>query len=219
MHSVEANDFGQFLKQPLQTSRLQQAQQKAQAFLHDHLQQPADVVVRSAQHRVQRIALCPFEVAAVHAVISFEVHDDRLDRLAAFEQSALLIGQPLVLASVFDLDIRAVLVHAPVAQVGVHQLEFNALALHHNGALLNLLVHGVTVIRVAWKAPGAHDQIALEPHGQTEFDAKFIRVAALALADALHLGRVPALELGSVVYCLSAAGLRDQAFGLVQGLA
>lgn len=145
--------------------------------------------------------------------------DDRRDRLASFEQPALFIRQPLVLAPVFDLDARVVLVHAPVAQVGIHHFGLDAHALHQDGALLDLLVHGVPVIRIAWKAPGTHDQIALERHGQANLHTKLVRVAALALTDAFHLGCVPAVELGAVVHCFAAARLRDQALGLVQGLA
>lgn len=63
-------------------------------------------------------------------MIRFEVPNDRLYRLAAFKQSALFIRQPLVLALVFDLDVRVVLVHALVAQVCVHHLWLDAHALH-----------------------------------------------------------------------------------------
>ena len=97
-------------------------------------------------------------MAAVHGVISFVVPDGRLDRLASFEQSALFIGEPLVLAPVFDLDARVVLVNAPVAQVCVNHLGLNAQPLHQDGALLDLLVHAVAVIRVTGKNPGAQDQ-------------------------------------------------------------
>ncbi len=55
MQSIAAEYFGQFLKHSRKTACLQQAQQKAHAFLGDHPQQPADVVARCAQHRVQRI--------------------------------------------------------------------------------------------------------------------------------------------------------------------
>ncbi len=119
-------------------------------------------------------------MGAVHTVISFGVPDDRLDRLASFEQSAFFIGEPLVLAPVFDLDVRVVLVHTPLAQVGIHHLGLNAQALHQDGALLNLFMHGVSVIRVGREAPRSHDQIALERHGQTHLHTKLIRVAALA---------------------------------------
>jgi hypothetical protein len=74
-------------------------------------------------------------------------------------------------------------------------------------------------MRIAGKAPCAHDQVALERRGQTDLHTKLVRVAALALTDALHLWRVPALELGAVVHCLAACRLRDHAFGLAQGLA
>ena len=73
-------------------------------------------------------------MSAVHAVVSLKVPDDRLDRMASFEQPAFFIGQPLVLAPVFDLDVRVVLVHTPVAQVCVHHLGLDAQALHQDGA-------------------------------------------------------------------------------------
>ena len=43
-------------------------------------------------------------------MVGFQVSDDRLNRLASFEQPALFIGQPLVLATVFDLDVWVVIV-------------------------------------------------------------------------------------------------------------
>ena len=50
------------------------------------------------------------------------VPNDRLDGLPSFEQSAFFIGQPLVFAPVFDLNVRVVFVHTLVAQVGIHHL-------------------------------------------------------------------------------------------------
>jgi hypothetical protein len=153
-------------------------------------------------------------IKQLEGALGLEVPDDRLDRLASFEQPAFFIGQPLVLAPVFDLNARVLLVHAPVAQVGIHHLGLDAQALHQDGALLNLLVHRVTVIWVTGKAPCTHDQIALERHGQTDLDTKLVRVAAFALADALYLWRVPVLELGAIVRRFAATGLSDQAFAL-----
>jgi len=103
-------------------------------------------------------------MAAVHSVICLKVTNDWLDGPDSFEQLTFLIGQPLFLSPVFDPNGRVVLVHAPVAHVGVHHLGLDARALHQDGALLNLLVHGVPEIRVALKAPVSHDQIALERH-------------------------------------------------------
>ena len=78
------------------------------------------------------------------------------------------------------MDIRVVLVHAPVTQIGIDLLRPDAQALHQDGALLDLLVQRVAVIRVTGKAPGSHDQIALERHSQTDLHTKLVRVAALA---------------------------------------
>ena len=64
----------------------------------------------------------------------------------------------------FDLNLRVVSVHTSVAQVGVHHLRLDAQALHLDGALPDLLVHGVPVIRITGKAPSSLDQIALERH-------------------------------------------------------
>ena len=164
---------------------------------------------------MQCIAFSAFEVAAVHSVICFEVPDDRLDRLPPFEQPAFFIGQPLVFAPVFDLNGWVVFVHSPVAQVCVHHLGLDAQALHQDGALLDLLVHRVPVIRVTGKAPGSYDQVALERHGQADLYPKLVRVAAFALADALDFWRVPAVELGAVVHRFAADRLRDQTFGFV----
>jgi hypothetical protein len=49
-------------------------------------------------------------LTTIHQVVGFQVSDDRLNRLASFEQPALFIGQPLVLATVFDLDVWVVIV-------------------------------------------------------------------------------------------------------------
>jgi len=151
-------------------------------------------------------------------VIGLEVPDDRLDCLAAFEQSALFVGQSLVFAPVFDLDVRVVLIHTPVAQVGIDHLRPDAQALHQDRALFDLLVHGMPVIRIAGKASGAHDQVALERHGQAHLHAKLVGVATLALGDALDLRGMPAVELGPVAHRLAATSLCHQPFGLVQGM-
>ncbi|WP_158270226.1 hypothetical protein [Limnohabitans sp. T6-20] len=57
MQFVTADYFGQFLKQARQTARLQQAQQKAKAFLDDYPQQLAHAVARFAQQRMQHVLL------------------------------------------------------------------------------------------------------------------------------------------------------------------
>ena len=69
------------------------SRKKSSIFFDDHPQQPADVVARRAQHRVQTVAVCAFEVAAIHSVVCFQVADDRLNGLPAFEHLLFLIGQ------------------------------------------------------------------------------------------------------------------------------
>ena len=50
-------------------------------------------------------------------MVGLEVSDDGLDRLASLEQPELFIREPLVLAPVFDLNVRVVLVYAPVEKL------------------------------------------------------------------------------------------------------
>ncbi len=65
--------------------------------------------------------------------------------------------------------------------------------------MFDLFVQRVAVKRIAGERPRADDQIA--PHTQRNADLcpEFIRVAALAFVDALHLRRMPAVELGLTV--------------------
>lgn len=79
-----------------------------------------------------------------------------------------------------DLNARVVLVQTPVAQVGKDHLGFDAQALQQDGILLDLLMHSVTVIRIAGNASDTHDQVVLERSGQTHLHIEFVRFAALA---------------------------------------
>jgi hypothetical protein len=108
---------------------------------------------------------------------------------------------------VVDLDVRVVLVYAPVTQGGMNHLGLDAQALHQDGTLRDLLMHRVPVIRVAGKAPGSLDQVSFECHGQAQLDAKLVGVAAFAFGDAFHLWRMPAVEFDVVVHCLATARL------------
>jgi hypothetical protein len=50
-------------------------------------------VARRAQHCVQTVAVCAFEVAAIHPVVCFQVADDRLnDLLDLLAQYVAFIG-------------------------------------------------------------------------------------------------------------------------------
>ena len=71
-------------------------------------------------------------------------------------------------------DVWIGLVYTPVAQVHINGLRPHASGLHQDAGLFHLLLQGVSVIGVA----------------------------ALSFGDALHLGRVPAVELGLFVQVL-----------------
>ena len=68
--------------------------------------------------------------------------------------------------------------------------------LHQDAGLLQLGLEGVPVIRVAMKRFGPDDEVALERAGNAHFGTKLVRCTRFALADAVHLGGVPAVELG-----------------------
>ena len=71
-----------------------QAQQKApEPQTGDCPEQPTDVVPRSAQHRMQRIAGLPLQPAPVHPVVMLQMPDGRLHRLPSLEPAPLLVGQ------------------------------------------------------------------------------------------------------------------------------
>lgn len=78
-------------------------------------------------------------MAAVNPVDGLELPDDRLDRLATFEQLALFIGQPLVLAPVFDLNIWIVFSHIH----GTYQQCFRTL-------LTQSFTEAPQLCRIAW---------------------------------------------------------------------
>ena len=51
---------------------------------------------------MHRIARLPLEMTAIHAVIGFQMTDDRFNGLSPLEQASLLFGKPLGFASMLD---------------------------------------------------------------------------------------------------------------------
>ena len=99
--------------------RVQQVQKKwPQAQTGDRTQQPAQVVARGTADRLHRIAQRALQSAAVYPVIGLEVSDRRLDGLAPTQPALLLRTQALELASVDDLLVGVVSVHAAQAKIG-----------------------------------------------------------------------------------------------------
>ncbi|TSE28103.1 hypothetical protein Ttaiw_02676 [Tepidimonas taiwanensis] len=168
---------------------------------------------------MQPVTLLALEVAPVHAVILLQVPDDRLDGLAALEQLALLLREALDLAAVHQAHIRNVGFHPAVAQIGKRCAGLDASVLHQDRGLLQLRLQRVPVVGVAMEGPGCDDEAVLQGAGNADLDAELVRAAGLALVDALHLRRVPGVELSSPVGGLSVGSLRHQTRRLVEGVA
>ena len=147
----------QFGDVPAALHRRKRSRCKKAPLLGKHAQQPADVVARSAQHRVQPVAGFALEVAAVHAVIGLEVGDDRLNRLAPPQLLSLLLADSFGLARVHDVHIRVPCIHARPT---------NAVAALTALSCIRVVACSICSFRV-WPSYGlpwnarAHDQVAL----------------------------------------------------------
>lgn len=112
----------------------------------------------------------------------------------------------------FPLEVTAV--HAVILfQVP----ELDPVVLHQDGGLLQLSIQGVAVIRVTWKGPGSHDQVAFEGGGNAHLDPELVGLSAFALANALDLRGVKGVELAFALTILLGCGLRPDAFRPLQG--
>lgn len=143
--------------------------QEGHPLAGDHAHQPADVVARCAQHRVQAVALRSFQVTTVHAVITLKVPDDWLDRLPALDPLLLLCRERLELALVLDGHPEVVRIHVPIAQVHIRRHRLDPRVLHQDGSLLQLHPEGVSVVRVAGECARTHDQVVFERGGNAHF--------------------------------------------------
>ena len=80
-----------------------------------------------------------------------------------------------------------------------------------------LLVQGVSVVRVSGEGARAHDQVALERADHAHLDAELVGLAGLALGDAFDFRRMPGVELGLAIDRLALAALGCDARSLGQG--
>src|ERR1700710_1425522 len=76
---------------------------RRQTQANNRAQQPAQVIARRAQHRMQRIAALSFKPTTSHAMVLLQVANDRFDCLASLEPAPLWVGQRLVFATVNQL--------------------------------------------------------------------------------------------------------------------
>ncbi len=85
-----------------QSQCLEERQKKADGLFADHPQQPANVIARGTQHGMHRIARLPLERTAIHAVIGFQMTDDRFALISCsnlFEVSQLLWANMITVES------------------------------------------------------------------------------------------------------------------------
>lgn len=87
--------------------------QEGHSLRNDHAQQPADLVARRVQRRMQSITDFSLGVTTIHAVIRLEVADDGLNRLSSLEKPPLLLAVSFALAPVHDSRARVVRLHPP----------------------------------------------------------------------------------------------------------
>jgi len=145
---------------------------------------------------VQAVTNRALEVTAIHLVIGFKVTDHWFDSVAALDEFALKSAQALGLTAMDDCQSRVVAIHTPVAKIDHRRAWFLARVLHENGGLLDLFVQRVLIKRRTGVGSGSDDQVALGGDRDADLRAKLERHARLPLAEALQLGRKPAIELG-----------------------
>lgn len=147
---------------------------------------------------MDRITLCPLQPAPAHPAAGLRVTDGRLDRLAPLQPAALLLVHRLVAPAVDDLH-RHQVIDAAVAEVDDRRRRLDADVLQQRRRLLDLRGQGVAVVGVAGEGARADDQAASVGDRDACLDAELVRLAALALPDALDLRGVQRVELVLVV--------------------
>ncbi len=199
------------------SSGRQQAQKGLQACAGDSPQQPLDAVARRAQHRMQPVADLALQMATVHPVVGLEVPNHGLNGVAPLDELEPFSVQPLGLTPMCDGQPWVVGIHAAVTEVNHRRGGLDADVLQQDGGLLDLLVQRMAIKRSTAECTGADDEIALGDDGDAHLGAELKRRAGLALAEAVRLGGVPAVQLGLSAFDLLALGLVEDPAGLGQG--
>jgi len=86
---------------------------------------------------MHRIARLPLEMTAIHAVIGFQMTDDRFNGQPPLEQAPLLLGKSLGFASMLDAYGGVIGIHAAIAQININVTDR---AVAENLCLLELFV-------------------------------------------------------------------------------
>ena len=91
-------------------------------------------------------------------MIRLQMTNRRLDRLSAPEAFFLGLRHRPALASVQDSDTGVIRIHAPIAQINDHLPGYRSRVLQQDPGLFQLCAQHMTIIWVACKRPGPHDQ-------------------------------------------------------------
>src|SRR5450830_1052917 len=111
-------------------------------------QQPAQVVARSTTDGVQRIAQSTLQPTAIHAVIGLQVPNGGFYRCSPYQPLLLFDTQALEFASVNDLLVGVIAVHAAKAQINHDVFEFDVTGLLERRQGIDV---DDVVRRVIWK--------------------------------------------------------------------
>ena len=112
-------------------------------------QQPAQVVARGTANRVQRIAECGLQSAAVHPVVRLRVPDRRLDRLAPAQPARFAADSGACTCRVNDLLAGVVGAHSAEPRIDHDRLGRDRLVQQQVARLLQHRAQDVAVIRIA----------------------------------------------------------------------
>ena len=114
---------------------------------------------------MQRITQRALQPAPIHPVIGLQVPDGRLDRLAPAQPALLLRTQALVPASVNDLLVGVLGIHATKPQIDHDLLELDRVVLQQVRRLLQHRAQDVAVIRIAGEgARTQHQAVFVRDH-------------------------------------------------------
>jgi len=144
----------------------------------------------SAQQRMDLVAQSAQKVVATQLAIRLHVPDHRLNRATPSQLPFHLRRQATFAAA--DENLRHSQLVATVAAIYKSPLDRLAGDPFH---LRDRPGQGVAVVGVARFGLHAQDKVVTVGHRHTYLDPKFELLVRLAFADALHLGRVQAVEL------------------------
>ena len=138
------------------------AQKKAEAFFHDHPQQPANVLPGRAQHSMNPIANFALQVTPIHSVVMLQMPDHGLNGLTALQQLQLGFVHSPLLAAMIDPNAGIIVIDAAIPQVDIHRARLDGAVLKQDRCLFQLLGKRVPIKRIAAKRSRTYGQTTIE---------------------------------------------------------